>query len=159
MQGFQRKILQELHVRGWRVTEEMPSPESSPGADDAWDSGCHLRAQTDQGFIMRLSPCLLVVTQSSLLPPLTCRMLASAFGEAYPFTWLLVYMLLLRAALVRTTGGFSKTKLGPLTASQYAFSSHARECQVLGAFGVSKIISFLDGKHRGKLLLDFPHLD
>ena len=69
-------------------------------------------------------------------------------------------MLLLRAALVRTIGGFSKTKeLGPLTALQYAFSSHARECQVLGGFRVSKIIYFLDGKHRGKLLLDFPHLN
>ena len=68
-------------------------------------------------------------------------------------------MLLLRAALLRTIGGFSKTKeLGPLTASQYEFSSHARECRVLGAFGISKIISLLDRKHRGKLLLDFPHL-
>ena len=73
--GFSKKILQELHIRGWQVTEEMTGPESSPSADDAWDSGCHLRAQTEWGFIMGMSPCLSVVTQSSLLPPLTCRTL------------------------------------------------------------------------------------
>ena len=55
---FKKKIPQELHVRGWQVTEEMPGPEFSSSADDAWDSGCHLRAQTERGFIMRMSPCL-----------------------------------------------------------------------------------------------------
>lgn len=63
-------------IRGWQVTDEMPSPESSPSAGNAWDSGCHVRAQTEQEIHNENAPSSLGCYQTSLQPPLTWVMLA-----------------------------------------------------------------------------------
>lgn len=47
--GFSKKILQELHVRGWQVTEGMPGPESSVGTDDAGTQGVISEPRLNRG--------------------------------------------------------------------------------------------------------------
>lgn len=46
--GCLKKILQELRIKGWQVTGKILSPESSPRADHACDSGCRLGARSER---------------------------------------------------------------------------------------------------------------